>query len=112
MPSNLMLTLQITAIGMGLVFAAIFLLWGVMALLVRLSRESEDDDEEIIIISAGKPVEAEQKRLAAIAAVAVALARQTNTSEPRPFPLPPTAIVSAWQAVLRTQMLAKRRSGK
>ena len=112
MSSNLILTLQITAIGMGLVFGAIILLWGVMALLVRLSEESENDNEDVIIISAGKPVDSDQKQLEAAAAVAVALAKQNNTTEPRPFPLPPTATVSAWQAVLRTQMLAKRRSGR
>ena len=35
MPENILLSLQITAIGMGLVFGAILLLWLVMALLVR-----------------------------------------------------------------------------
>ena len=40
MSENLLLALQITGIGMGLVFGAIVLLWGVIAALVRLTSES------------------------------------------------------------------------
>lgn len=112
MSQNLMLALQITAVGMGLVFGAILLLWGVMALLVRLSSEQSEVNDEIIIISPGQPSETDRKKLAAIVAVAVALARQSDDSEPHLFPLPPTATVSAWQSVLRTRMLTKRRLGK
>lgn len=112
MSSDIMLTIQITAIGMGLVFGAILLLWGVMALLVRLSSGAEDQDEEVILISAGEKSEADYKRLAAIAAVAAALARKSALGEPHLFPLPPTATVSAWQSVLRTRMLNKRGMGK
>ena len=93
-------SLQITVIGMGLVFGAILLLWGVMALLVRLAKdplppEREDEDAE------------NQKFQAAIAAVGVALA-QLDSAEPHEFPLPPTALVSTWQVVMRTKILSKR----
>ena len=47
------------------------------------------------------------KKKAAIAAVVVALAREAET-ELHEFPLPPTAIVSAWQAVNRSDILKKR----
>jgi DNA polymerase III epsilon subunit-like protein len=83
---------------MGLVFGSIILLWGVMALLTSLTSRTEQ----------GKTgVEAELLHRAAVAAVATALAREAAL-EPHEFPLPPTAIVSAWQAVNRTNMLNKR----
>ena len=95
--------LLITSIGMGLVFGAILLLWGVMALLVRLARDpvkGQAETEEQVI-------ELDLKRCAAAAAVSAALAQETSF-EPHEFPLPPTALVSAWQAVMRTKILNKR----
>lgn len=106
MTGNLMLALQITVVGMGLVFAAILLLWGLMALLVRLAPERSPADEPATQDAA--LAEAERKRRAAAIAVAVALARQDELHEPHEFPIPPTALVSAWQAVMRTSMLSKR----
>jgi Na+-transporting methylmalonyl-CoA/oxaloacetate decarboxylase gamma subunit len=105
MHENLLNALIITVIGMGLVFGAILLLWGVMAVLVRWTAEP-----------AGKPSttdgpaadEAERRHRAAAVAVAYALAAQVSGTEPHEFPLPPTALVSAWQAVMRTRMLSKR----
>jgi Na+-transporting methylmalonyl-CoA/oxaloacetate decarboxylase gamma subunit len=105
MNENLILALQITLVGMGLVFAAILLLWGVMALLVRLtarSVEAEAEQERAAL------TELERKQRAAAAAVAIALAQTAEATEPHEFPLPPTAIVSAWQAVMRTRILNKR----
>jgi Na+-transporting methylmalonyl-CoA/oxaloacetate decarboxylase gamma subunit len=99
MATPISLVLQITLIGMGLVFLAIILLWFIMMLMVRLTATPKK--EEII------SQEADLKRRAAIAAVSVALAHQANTV-PREFPLPPTALVSAWQAVMRSRMLNKR----
>jgi Na+-transporting methylmalonyl-CoA/oxaloacetate decarboxylase gamma subunit len=108
MIQSLSLAMQISIIGMLIVFAAIILLWMVMGLMVRLTTTDEEAEDEIIIVSPGKPTELELKKLAAIAAVTIALARQVEASQPHPFPLPPTSIVSAWQAVLRTRMLSKR----
>ena len=91
---------------MGLVFAAILVLWGLMAILVRVAPERQKEsgtDETALAYD-----KAERKRRAAVIAVAVALAQQADTTEPHEFPLPPTAIVSAWQAVMRTRMLNKR----
>lgn len=104
MSENLVSALWITALGMGLVFAAIILLWGVMAALMRFtSGKSQDELEEV-----KTQTEIEQKRRAAIAAVTIALARQADSMEPHEFPLPSTALVSAWQAVMRTKMISKR----
>lgn len=106
MQENLNLAIQITLVGMGLVFIAILLLWGLMALLVRLAadRPVEETAQESVL---GQD-QATRKRRAAAIAVAIALAQQADSTEPHEFPLPPTAIVSAWQAVLRTRMLNKR----
>ena len=109
---NLNLALQITLVGMGLVFAAIVLLWGLMALLVRLAPEhpetkdepGTDNDKDATL----RPDQTRLRQRAAAIAVAIALAQQADTTKPHEFPLPPTAIVSAWQAVLRTRMLNKR----
>jgi Na+-transporting methylmalonyl-CoA/oxaloacetate decarboxylase gamma subunit len=105
MPENIQLALQITLVGMGLVFAAILVLWGLMAILVRLAPERRRDDKTETTASGD---EFERKRRAAAIAVVIALAQQADTTEPHEFPLPPTAIVSAWQAVMRTRMLNKR----
>ena len=109
MSDNLLISLQITLVGMGLVFAAIILLWGIMALLVRLVKDPSDDTGS----KQGEPSqreisEIERKQRAALAAVTIALARRSSTMEPHEFPLPPTALVSAWQAIMRTRMLNKR----
>ena len=102
MTENLSFSLLITLIGMGLVFLALILIWGVMAALVRLARD------------AGKPaeppemLEIERKKRAAAAAAAVALSTPSSPLAPQKFPEPPTAIVSAWQAVMRSNILNKR----
>jgi Na+-transporting methylmalonyl-CoA/oxaloacetate decarboxylase gamma subunit len=101
MISDINLSLIISLIGMSLVFAAILLLWGVIALLVRLTSKPTKLDAQ------NGMEELELKRRAAVAAITVALARELDT-QPHAFPLPPTAIVSAWQAVMRGNMLKKR----
>jgi len=110
MNENILISLQITLIGMGLVLAVILLLWGVIAVLVRLtSREAAAPSMPIVtgVTSAeAMPQDMLEREAAAIAvAVALALAPQEKPHVP---PLPPTALVSAWQAVLRTTMLNKR----
>lgn len=102
MNPDLWIALQITLAGMAVVFASIFLLWLLMTLLVRMTsgRTAVQEQPE-----SDRP----RKRRAALAAVAVALARQPAYG-PRRFPLPPTAIVSAWQAVTRANHL--RRGGR
>ena len=105
MNENLLLALWITVIGMGLVFAAIFLLWGVMALLVKYS--STKTQSTLPENNASSEVN-EDINLATAAAVAVAIALQEDTTRPHEFPLPPTANVSPWQSVMRSKMLNKR----
>ena len=99
--SNVITTsLYITLIGMGLVFGAIVLLWGLMSLMTRLLAERETVPEV--------PDEARvQKARAAAAAVAVALAEQAQ-SRIGHFPMPNTALVSAWQLGMRTRQMYQK----
>jgi Na+-transporting methylmalonyl-CoA/oxaloacetate decarboxylase gamma subunit len=111
MTSELLLTLQITLIGMGLVFGAIVLLWVVIAILMRFTAERKSPVDHLQDESSYSYVvieEREQKRRAALAAVAVALAIYKQA--PHEFPLPPTALVSAWQAVMRASNVRNRGS--
>lgn len=117
MLDNFTAALQITAIGMSLVFAAILLMWGLMAGLVRVAVDPpEPDPPPLAEIESAPPVaepapdvQRTLKQRAAAVAVAIALTR-VPTAPPRPAepPLPPTAIVSAWQAVTRARQLTQR----
>ena len=108
MTENLTTSLTITVAGMGLVFGAIILFWLLTRLLVRLvsdrdvSRRGAKSEEEAA-------TERELRRRAALVGVAVALACQAD-ERPKPFPLPPTALVSTWQAVMRANQLGRRRA--
>ena len=105
MSENLSIALEITLIGMSLVFGVIIVLWIAMAVLVRVTTPRAVPIEEAAPIA-----EVDQttlKRRAAIAAVAVALANEL-TPQLHEFPEPPTSIVSAWQAVQRSRYLTQR----
>lgn len=106
MNSELLTTLLITIVGMGLVFATLLLLWGIIVLLVRFFTPREKVES--------KPVDEtaqENLHLAAAAAVAMALAEESEQTW-HEFPLPPTALVTPWQAAMRTRMMNKRGSGR
>ena len=109
--SDFMLSLQITALGMGLVFGAILLLWLMMVLLTLFTAEKEEtispdgtlpDSPQPALVS-----ETGYKLQAAVVAVAAALAEQ-ELSSAHPLPEPPTAIVSAWQLGMRTRQSSEK----
>ena len=106
MANNFLLALQITALGMGLVFGAIILLWGMMVLLTAVTADRP---------TASAPAESapvmddELRAQAAAVAVAVALAEQ-QMSLAHPLSDPPTAFVSAWQLGMRTRQLYEKRA--
>lgn len=105
---NLLNALIITAIGMGITFAAIVVLWWMMAALTAIPDKEKDVDEP----QPASALENDSKARAAAAAVALALAEQ-ELSTARPLPPPPTAIVSAWQLGTRSrQMYEKGRRRK
>ena len=110
MTNDLVLALEITALGMGLVFAALILLWWVMALLTSITAEKESASPKGTMSHSAEPVSVmgndDKARVAAIT-VAVALA-QEETALARPLADPPTAIVSAWQLGTRTRQLYQK----
>lgn len=109
MSENIFVSLQIMGIGMGLVFAAILVLWFVMSLTVRFTDSNEATADELIIISV--PENSDSRReseMAAAATIAVLHSMTRDKTTPHPFPLPPTPMVSAWQAVLRSRIITKR----
>jgi Na+-transporting methylmalonyl-CoA/oxaloacetate decarboxylase gamma subunit len=108
MANDIILSLQITAVGMGLVFSAIVVLWGLMSLLTAIIRDKEPAAQE----SAPAPAPAMDSGLKAqAAAVAVTLAiAEQQTSTAHPLPPPPTSIVSAWQLGLRSRQLVEKGS--
>ncbi len=101
MSQSFTLALLISLSGMGLIFLLITLLWGFMTLLTRLFADRE--------ISAEMPQQEDlsDNQKAAILAVSLALSKE-STDTPHEFPLPPTALVSAWQAVMRSNIITKR----
>jgi sodium pump decarboxylase gamma subunit len=105
-------SLQITALGMGLVFGAILLLWLMMVLLTSFTADKKTQSDKA---PASDSPKADAKRVsetgfksqAAAIAVAIALAEQ-GQSTARPLTAPPTAIVSAWQLGMRTSQRAQK----
>jgi Na+-transporting methylmalonyl-CoA/oxaloacetate decarboxylase gamma subunit len=105
MSENLLIALQITLIGMSLVFGVIVVLWLMMSLLVRLTTQREKPLKQATAPNLADP--SNLKRRAAIAAVSVALAHEL-TPQLHEFPEPPTSMVSAWQAIQRSRYLTQR----
>ena len=101
--TNLILALQITAVGMGIVFAAIILIWWMMALLTRFTAEAEAPASEV----SSATIEVHEKAQAAAIGVAIAMAEH-QLSQAHPLPVPPTTIVSAWQLGMRTRQLSQK----
>jgi len=102
--NNITLALQITAIGMGLVFGAIILLWLMMTLLTAITadKKSASDSPETDSVS-------NDEILAQAAAIGVAMAMaEQKLSSAHPLPEPPTAIVSAWQLGMRTRQMTEK----
>jgi Na+-transporting methylmalonyl-CoA/oxaloacetate decarboxylase gamma subunit len=102
--------LQITAIGMTLVFGAIILLWGLIALIVRLAPENGTAPDAVESVSAAPEISDARRRQAAAAAVAVALARQAATHARIPAQHPRRILnpISPWQAAQRATQLNQK----
>src|ERR1044071_2221324 len=97
--NNMLIALEITALGMGLVFAAIIVLWGMMNLLTSLAADKHSSSDSTAPPIAETSVISDESKLkaqAAAAAVALALARHQGSSAHALID-PPDVIVSAWQ---------------
>jgi sodium pump decarboxylase gamma subunit len=108
MGKDLLLSLQITGLGMGLVFAAIILLSWMMSLLTRFVKDKPEESDASPVASASPEtapiMEKDYKAQAAAVAVALALA---ETRHAKPIE-PPTALVSAWQLGMRSRQLYQK----
>ena len=110
--SNMSTALEITALGMGLVFAALILLWWMMNLLTVLTADKDTSTAPRAnpgsdAVGAAPVMDSDIKAQAAAVAVAVMLAEQ-QTLLAHPLSDPPTAIVSAWQLGTRTRQLYQK----
>ena len=108
--NDVTLSLEITALGMGLVFGAIVLLWLMMILLTTFTADKNPKPEETAATPEPDAVsESGYKAQAAAIAVVIALAEQ-GQSTARPLSMPPTALVSAWQLGMRTSQRTQKGS--
>jgi len=106
--------LLITAIGMGLVFGVIIFLWGLMALMMRLtSRKTQfevQDVDEKNVPQVPVMTKAEGQRRAAAAAVAVQMAIAGSQARDMQFVLNKTkGDLSPWQTVHRLRQHESRK---
>jgi sodium pump decarboxylase gamma subunit len=109
MQSPLTISLIITVIGMGLVFVAILLLWGLMEGLVKITADKTavvPDVQPSEVRSTQIPADVEQayKAEAAAAAVAIALSLRQTASHQNDE----GSSISPWQSVLRAGQLSQR----
>jgi hypothetical protein len=101
MSPDFVLALQVALLGLLLVPVMMAIFWGGMALLTRLTSRPEPKPEE--------PAHAEVEAFLEQVAIAGAATAVELDASPRPsFPLPPTALVSAWQAVMRAEQLRRK----
>ena len=98
------IALLLTVLGMGLVFGAILLLWGLMAGLVALTAERPAARPT----PPAAPTDDDGAAQAAAAAVAAALAAAEAERRRHVYARPPTASVSPWQAAQRAAQLRIR----
>lgn len=101
MSEDLILALQITVLGMSLVFLGILIIWLILLAMTASTSRKKDivapEDEHY-------PNQNELRAQAVAIAVAAVLADQRQAGITR-FPIPPTALVSAWQLTMRTRQL-------
>jgi len=109
--NDITLSLQITAIGMGLVFGAILVLWLMMILLTALSADKKNasDSPKAVSLTPNPSPNGRGETLAQAAAVGVAMAiAEQQLSSAHPLNDPPTAIISAWQLGMRTRQMTQK----
>ena|SRR5690242_3397522 len=109
MTENLLNALEITVIGMGLVFGVLILLWGVITVLVRFLADrpaSTPAPELVPALELSDSGAHRRKQQAALAAVAVALALAREAEAVRP--IMQGAAISPWQSAMRGRQSRER----
>ncbi len=113
--SILQQALMITLIGVGLVFAVLFVMWGLMAALVRITTPrtaaepgAPEADSAALAGDAGHSTARQAaRRTAALVGVAVALALEAERRVAPPLS-PAQGAISPWQATIRGNALSRR----
>jgi Na+-transporting methylmalonyl-CoA/oxaloacetate decarboxylase gamma subunit len=108
--NNMVIALQITALGMGLVFAAIILLWWMMDLLTLITADKKSTSVDEPVPHSGQAaavMDSDIKARAAAVAVTIALAEQ-QVCLARPLAEAQASIVSPWQLGMRTRQLYQK----
>lgn len=108
--SDMLLALEITALGMGLVFAAILLLWWMIHALTSITARKATADKSPSGPDTNIPaptIDEARKAQAAAVAVVIALAEQ-QASAMYSLSVPPSAMVSAWQLGMRTRQMYQK----
>ena len=103
--------LLITVVGMGIVFAMILILWGIMVLLVRLTnRPEEKETAEVSAVSLPEPVAETAPGDASALAAAIAVAYAQSTKPKTVFASDTQSIQtgSTWLAAGRAQQIARQ----
>jgi len=108
--SPIMTALFITVIGMGLVFIAILLLWGLMEVIVKATAKPIGEEVESEAEANLEPAPASDLKLRAVAAaVAIAIALRRVTSPAGVSDIGAQGNVpSAWQTISRAARLSQR----
>ncbi len=109
--------LLITAIGMGLVFAVIIFLWGLMALMLRVTSRREEAAEQVVsplarddvLVPEMQMAEGQRRAAAAATAVGLAIAAAKSGGLKKPERDQPGGL-SPWQAVHRTRALEQHKT--
>jgi len=101
--SNIQIALMMTVVGMGIVFIGILILWGVMALMVRIWPD-DSSEKEVEEVQGSQEGNGDLKAKAAAAAVAVAMTLRRgvfNTSASSPA----GGTSSSWQVTTRAMQV-------
>ena len=106
--NNLGIALEITALGMGLVFAALILLWGMMNLLTAFTAEKQSFGADIADASVSPTSDLAAEEAIRAQAVAVAVAMAIAEQQASLLNVPPTANVSAWQLGMRSRQMYQK----
>ncbi len=110
---NIQAGLLITAIGMGLVFIVIIALWGLMALLVKVTTKKDQGDLKVTIqenseLPDDSELNSKTKLYPKIAAVAVAAAINLTSARSSKMTSSQPTDLSLWQNVNRMQQLQNK----
>lgn len=107
---NIEQALLITVIGVTLIFVVLLVMWGFMALLVRLTapRLEPAEVQTVAATSVGDNASEGTRRKAAVVAVAVALAIEAERARSAPLLQSAPGSISPWQATLRGNALSRR----